>query len=133
MNTKKRDHLTYADSPSDERLLAAIGAAVRAARGDLSQTDLAVRLGLGPEAQSGISKIERGVRELPINLWEMAHIEQACGRPPGFILEHLGYIDDSPLTVRQAIAAHPDLSSEGRAIVLAALDAAEAMSNGGRH
>lgn len=113
------------ESPSvrgseDLELSASIGRAVTAARGDMTQMDLARATGID---QPTISKLEKGMRRSPLTLWEMRAIEQATGRPPGFILTEMGYLHRRN-TARQAIAAEPGLSVEGRRLVVATLDAA---------
>jgi transcriptional regulator with XRE-family HTH domain len=104
----------------DLALAGAVGNAIVAARGDMTQTELSAATGID---QPTISKLEKGMRKSPLTVWEMRAIEQATGRPPGFILTEVGYLHRRH-GARQAIAAEPNLTVEGRRLVLATLDAA---------
>jgi transcriptional regulator with XRE-family HTH domain len=108
----------------DAELHSSIAKAVRAALSGLgngAQSEVARRTGI---TQPEVSKIARGQRPTPLNLWEMIEIERATQRPHGYILTEMGYLTGSSRGARDAIASDPDLSEEGRAIVLASYDAA---------
>lgn len=111
----------------DIELAAAIGRAIIAARGEMSQPELSRRTGID---QPTISKLERGTRPSSLTLWEMRAIERACDRPAGFILGEVGYLRRR-LSTRQALQADARLSAEARVILLAALEAAHSMSDNG--
>jgi hypothetical protein len=87
---------------------------------DKGQSELARRIDF---TQTEISKLTTGQRPTPLNLWEMIEIEQACGRPHGYILTEMGYLPRER-GAREAIQSSPDLDESGRAIVLAAYDVA---------
>lgn len=57
------------------------------------------------------------------SLEDLARIEDACGRPRGFILHAAGYVSDVA-SVEDAVLMDPDLDDAGRAAVLAAYGAA---------
>lgn len=109
----------------DIELAAAIGRAVVAARGEVSQSELSRRTGID---QPTISKLEQGKRPSSLTVWEMRAIERACERPAGFILGEVGYLRRR-LTARQALQADAQLSAEARVILLAGLEAAHSMSD----
>lgn len=87
--------------------------AVRACRkGRKTQDELAVATGFG---QSTLSQWENG-RSMP-DLDQLRAIEEACGRPRGWIALQAGYV--AGLTkIEDAIAMSPDLDDVGRDIVL---------------
>jgi transcriptional regulator with XRE-family HTH domain len=113
----------------DIDLAEAVGRAIRAAMGDMTQPELAARTGID---QPTISKLVRGTlrdrskpaRPSPLTLWEMREIEKATGVPPGFILTHMRYLPRNYNTPRQAIMADASLTREARSMLLATLDAA---------
>jgi transcriptional regulator with XRE-family HTH domain len=107
---------------ADADFQAAIGKALRRAisgMGHGAQSELARRTGI---TQPEISRLARGLRPTPLNLWEMREIERAAGRPHGYILREMGYL--SPVDdARVAIATSPDLDEQARRAVLATYDA----------
>lgn len=102
------------------QLAASLGRAIVAARGSMTQTELAERTGID---QPTISKLEKGLRRQPLTVWEMQAIEAATGRGAGFILRECGYLPRT-LTARQAVAAEPNLGADARVAIIGALDAA---------
>jgi transcriptional regulator with XRE-family HTH domain len=117
------DRERTARGAGDADLHARVAKAVRAAMSILgtgAQSEVARRTGI---TQPEISKIARGQRPTTLNLWEMIEIERATGRPHGFILREMKYLPEIT-SARDAIMSSPDLDATGRAIVLAAYDAA---------
>lgn len=80
--------------------------------GRLRQIDLAERLGVD---QTAISRWARGANRPQLE--ELAAIEEACGRPRGYILRLAGFVDEI-VDVESAVAADPRLNDEGRRTVL---------------
>ena len=80
----------------------------------MTQAELANALGVN---QATVSELSRDV--VPLSLDRMARIEQACGRPPGFILRQAGYLGE--LDLEAAILTAPELDDAGRRAVLGAL------------
>lgn len=107
---------------ADADLSAATARAVRAAIAGLEggQSEVSRRTGI---TQPEVSKLARGARPTPINIWEIQQIEIACGRPPGFILQEIGYLPRER-GAREAIMADPDLDEPSRQMLVAAYDAA---------
>lgn len=95
-----------------------LGAAVRAARGRMTQGELAAALGVD---QPTISKWERD--DIRPSLEQLRAIEETTGRRRGFILIAAGVVEDVT-SVEDAIEAHPDLSEEARRVLLRAFDGA---------
>lgn len=86
--------------------------------GRARQEDIADKIGIN---QSQISRWSRG-ENLP-TLEQLAQIEDAAGRPRGFILNAAGLT--SPVTtVREAVAMDPNLSDDWRRAILAVYDQA---------
>ena len=85
--------------------------AVRAAIQDHLQTDIAEKTGM---SQSQISRFSTG--GTPPSLDQIVAIEDAAGRPRGFILRAAGYVADT-LTIEDAIDADPTLTDENRRIL----------------
>ena len=94
---------------------ARVGAAFRTAytEAGLRQEDIATALGVD---QGTISKWARGLQR--IDLEYFPKIDKLCGQPTGYLLDLAGYVSREPLTVEQAIARDPALSSEHRAFML---------------
>lgn len=89
-----------------------IGAALRNARGEHTQTDIAERLGVG---QNTVSDWERD-RSLP-GLDQITAFDQACGRPRGWTLRVAGYVDEL-VDVPTAVASDPALDDVGRTVIV---------------
>jgi transcriptional regulator with XRE-family HTH domain len=128
MATKRTDTTPsegLARGSQDVVLAGKVGAAIIAARHpDITQAELARRTGID---QPTVSKLERGLRPTPITLWEMLAIEQATGRPPGWILSRSGITNPTHgLDIAAAVNADADLTSLARRMLLAAIDAAHA-------
>lgn len=87
----------------------ALGAAIRAARGSLTQEALAE---IVKTDQPTISKWERGKQQPSFD--EVRAIEDAAGLPHGFILRSAGYVDD-PQTPEEAIRNDARLTDSERA------------------
>jgi len=98
-----------------------LGAAVRRARADrLKQGELAAAIGV---TQPTMSEIETGKR--PPTIDELVRIEQACDRPPGWVLSACGY-GPSADGVLAALEADPELTDEGRELLAVTYEAARA-------
>ena len=106
----------------DADLHAAQARALRAAIAGLDggQSEVARRTGI---SQPEVSKLARGARPTPLNVWEMRAIEVATGRPPGFILQEMGYLPRER-SAREAIMADPNLDEASRKMLVGAYDAA---------
>ncbi len=125
MNEQAQANVRGADNLA---LAANLGRAIRAAQGEMSQSELSRRTGID---QPTLSKLVRGVRRTPLTVWEMLTIEQAAGRPPGFILRQAGLITRS-VGIREALLSEPDLPELARRMLIAASDAAMGSGLGGR-
>lgn len=99
-----------------------VGAAVRSARVGKTQTQLAKAVGTD---QPTISKWERGT-QLP-TVDEIAAVERATGRTPGWVLIRAGYVSATP-GVEDAIAADKRLTDDQRTHLVWAYRAAVAES-----
>jgi transcriptional regulator with XRE-family HTH domain len=98
-----------------------LAAAIRACRqGRLTQDELAVKASFG---QSTLSQWENG-KSTP-DLEQLRTIEDACGRPHGWIAVQAGYVD-GVTSVAEAIAMTTDLDDRERKILL---DAYEGLLN----
>lgn len=87
---------------------------------DGGQSEVSRRTGI---TQPEVSKLTRASRPSPLNIWEMRAIETACGRPPGFILQEMGWLPRER-SAREAIMSDPDLDAPSRQMLVAAYDAA---------
>lgn len=98
-------------------------AAIRACRsGRLTQDELAAKASIG---QSTLSQWENGKSTPDLN--QVRAIEDACGRPRGWIAVQAGYVEVS--TLKTAIEVAPELDDQARSIMLDALDALEEFSS----
>jgi len=96
----------------------------RAYTGRLTQTELAQRLGTD---QSRISKWVSGNGPEP-SYAELARLEDALGRPRGYVLRAAGYVVDAT-TTEEAIEADPRINDELKRFLLASLHAAVEQSS----
>lgn len=104
----------------DVELARRLGAAVREAMGELTQSEVARNSRID---QPTLSKLVRGVRLTPMTVWEMLTIEKACNRPAGWILSRAGYSAERP-SATEAIMGEDDLPILARRMLIAALEAA---------
>lgn len=88
-----------------------LGRAVDKARAKMSQTELGKAIGV---SQPVISEIISGKQNLSV--LQMAAIEKATGRPPGYILRAAGYLTD--LDTAAAIESDPNIDDGARRAVL---------------
>lgn len=96
----------------------------RAYRGRLTQTQIAVALGV---AQNTVSRWSTG--EVEPSLGDIARLEEACGLPKGFVLRSAGYVDESQRP-EDVIAGDPRLDPPRRELILATYRVAVAQSSG---
>lgn len=92
-----------------------LGRAVDKARAKMSQTELGNAIGV---SQPVISEIIAGKQNLSV--LQMAAIERATGRPPGYILRAAGYLVD--LDTAGAIRSDPNIDDGARRTVLGAYE-----------
>ena len=116
----KAPEVPYERVRRDLELSHQLGRIIVAARGEMSQGDLARATGLD---QSAISRIERGARPTLLTLLEMQLIESACNRPPGWILRELDYLPRT-MTVHQALNGESRIPGPARVAIAGAIDAA---------
>lgn len=95
-----------------------LGDAIRQARGDWTQAQLAEAIGVD---QPTVSKWE-AAKMLP-SIEDVVAVEKATGRPGGFVFRSAGLVDEV-VDIPSAIAA-ADLTDKARAILLGAFRAAE--------
>lgn len=93
---------------------AALGEAIQHARrdADLSQTDLAERIGID---QPRLSRYIRGVDLVPYDLLPL--IDAACGKPKGHVLRLAGLVDEG-VDVVAALQLDPKLGEDEREAML---------------
>lgn len=91
-----------------------LGQAVARALSGHRQVDVAERLGV---SQNSISRWKTGDQRPALD--QIAALEEACGRPRGFVLRLAGYVDDV-VDVETAISADPELDDIGRGVVRSA-------------
>lgn len=104
-----------------------LGEAIRRCyEGKFTQDQLAKAI---DESQPSISRWARGeVEPTPSDIW---NIEQACGRPPGFVLRLAGYVEEAS-SVEGALGIDDTLDDDGRRYVLAVYREAQRLASGGR-
>jgi hypothetical protein len=100
-----------------------LGAALREARGSMTQDDLAAAIEpdrrRAKTLQSVISDLENDARKLvPRYLETIATIEDALGLARGYVLARAGYVD--PAAVEVAIAGDPALDADARSQLMEA-------------